>query len=90
VFHDQVTNDYLGLRQPVQITSLTYLSSSPSAGPHHLLTGTQIGSVRRYDTRAARRPVSDWQNVGKVGGVKVVEKGLSEQFVSPSLYPSLG
>ncbi|KAJ3573963.1 hypothetical protein NP233_g2088 [Leucocoprinus birnbaumii] len=34
--------------------------------------------VRRYDTRAARRPVTDWKGVAKVGGVQVVKKGLSE------------
>jgi len=77
-----VPNDALGLRQPVRITSLTYLSSS-TAG-HHLLTGTQFGDLRRYDTRAARRPVSDWKGVGKVRGIRLVEKGLSENelFVS--------
>ncbi|KAJ6547511.1 hypothetical protein B0H19DRAFT_1306641 [Mycena capillaripes] len=71
-----VQNDGLGLRQPVRITSLTYLSTST-----HLLTGTQFGDLRRYDTRAARRPVSNWKNVGKVGGVKVIEKGLADNEV---------
>ena len=73
----QVPNDNLGLRQPVRITSLTYLS--PSSSGHHLLTGTQFGDLRRYDTRTARRPVSNWKGVGKVGGVRLVEKGFSEQ-----------
>ncbi|KAK7014906.1 WD repeat-containing protein 74 [Favolaschia claudopus] len=73
-----VQNDGLGLRQPVKITSLTFLSS-----PTTLLAGTQFGDVRRYDTRAARRPVSNWKDVGKAGGIKV-EKGLAnhEVFVS--------
>ncbi|KAF8797980.1 hypothetical protein BYT27DRAFT_7178293 [Phlegmacium glaucopus] len=77
-----VPNDSLGLRQPVRITSLTYLS--PSSSSHHILTGTQFGDLRRYDTRAARRPVSNWKGVGKVGGVRLVEKGFSENelFVS--------
>jgi ribosome biogenesis protein NSA1 len=77
-----VPNDNLGLRQPVRITSLTYLS--PSSSGHHIISGTQFGDLRRYDTRAARRPVSDWKAVGKVGGVRLVEKGLSEHelFVS--------
>lgn len=79
--HKQVPNDFLGLRQPIRITSLTYISPSPSASQHHLLAGTQLGDLRRYDTRAARRPVCDWQSLGKVGGIKVVEKGLSEQYV---------
>ncbi|KAJ7940687.1 hypothetical protein B0H13DRAFT_1586416 [Mycena leptocephala] len=74
-----VPNDGLGLRQPVRVTSLTYLSTSTS-----LLTGTQLGDLRRYDTRAARRPVSNWKGVGKTGGVKAIEKGLAdhEAFVS--------
>jgi len=76
-----VPNDGLSLRQPVQITSLTYLQPSTSASQHHLLTGTQQGNVRRYDTRAARRPVADWKGVGKIGGVSAVEKGLEEHEV---------
>lgn len=74
-------NDGLSLRQPVHITSLTYLQPSASASHHHLLTGTQEGSIRRYDTRTARRPVADWKDVGKIGGVSSVEKGLAEQYV---------
>lgn len=70
-------NDSLGLRQPIRISSLTYLSSSVT---HHLLTGTQLGDVRRYDTRAARRPVSDWK-IGKGASISVVEKGIPEQYV---------
>lgn len=70
-----VPNDGLGLRQPVRVTSLTYLSTSTS-----LLTGTQLGDLRRYDTRAARRPVSNWKGVGKTGGVKAIEKGLADQY----------
>ena len=73
----QVPNDHLGLRQPVRITTLAYLQSAPQG--QHLITGTQFGDLRRYDTRAARRPVSNWTGLGKVGGVKVVEKGYSEQ-----------
>jgi len=77
-----IQNDGLGLRQPVQITSLTYL---PTSAPtkNHILTGTQFGDVRRYDLRT-RRPVSNWKGVGKLGGVKLVEKGLAEHeaFVS--------
>jgi ribosome biogenesis protein NSA1 len=68
-------NDGLGLRQPVRITSLTYLSTR-----QHLLSGTQFGDVRRYDCRA-RRPVSNWTGIGKIGGIKVMEKGHAEQCV---------
>jgi len=79
--YEQVPNDFLGLRQPIRITTLTYISPSPSANHHHLLSGTRLGDVRRYDTRAARRPVADWKAIGKSGGVKLVEKGLDEQCV---------
>ncbi|KAF7778767.1 hypothetical protein Agabi119p4_3112 [Agaricus bisporus var. burnettii] len=69
-----VANDSLGLRQPVRITSIDYLSTGSSG--HHIVTGTQLGDIRRYDTRAARRPITDWKGVGKVGGIQVVKKGL--------------
>lgn len=75
-----VPNDSLSLRVPVHNTSLAFLAdnTSPSSG-HHLLTGTQIGNVRRYDTRAARKPVADWTGIVKAGGVKRVENGVQEQ-----------
>ncbi|KAJ7582777.1 WD40-repeat-containing domain protein [Mycena floridula] len=79
-----VPNDHLGLRQPVQVTSLSYLSSGPgSSDRHHLLVGTQLGDVRRYDTRAQKRPVGNWR-IAKVGAIQVIEKGLAdhEAFVS--------
>lgn len=65
------------------MTSLTYLA--PSSATHHIIAGTQFGDLRRYDTRAARRPVSDWK-VGKVGGIKAVVKGMSEQYVNLPLH----
>ncbi|KAG1756299.1 uncharacterized protein EDB91DRAFT_1091781 [Suillus paluster] len=79
-----VQNDYLGLRQPVHNTCLTYLSPSTSASQQHLLAGTRLGDMRRYDTRAGRRPVAVFKGIGKVGGVKTIEKGFSEHeaFVS--------
>ncbi|KAK0450809.1 hypothetical protein EV421DRAFT_1775329 [Armillaria borealis] len=78
-----VSNDSLSLRQPIRVTALSYLSTG---SPHHLLAGTQLGHLRRYDTRAARRPVADWTGIVKVGGVQTVEKGFSdhEAFVSDS------
>ncbi|KAK0503208.1 hypothetical protein EDD18DRAFT_1063355 [Armillaria luteobubalina] len=78
-----VSNDSLSLRQPIRITSLSYLSTG---SPHHLLAGTQLGHLRRYDIRAARRPVADWTGIVKVGGVQTVEKGFSdhEAFISDS------
>ncbi len=47
--------------------------------------GTQLGDIRRYDTRAARRPVSNWVGISKVGGVGVVENGSTEKSVFPDL-----
>ncbi|KAH7916031.1 hypothetical protein BJ138DRAFT_1109169 [Hygrophoropsis aurantiaca] len=79
-----VPNDNLGLRQPVHNTCLTYLYPSPVASTQHLLACTRLGDVRRYDTRAGKRPISDWKGIGKEGGVKAVEKGFREHelFVS--------
>ncbi|KAG7092413.1 hypothetical protein E1B28_008770 [Marasmius oreades] len=75
-----VPNDSLGLRQPVRITSIAYVTSSEC----HLLVGTQLGDLRRYDIRAARRPISDWKNIGKTGGIRALESGHTENqaFVS--------
>ncbi|KAI0637075.1 hypothetical protein C8Q77DRAFT_1154947 [Trametes polyzona] len=76
-----VPNDHLSLRQPVHNTALTYLQPSTSISHQHLLVGTANGNVRRYDTRAARRPVADWKGVGKTGGISTVEKGFHEHEV---------
>ncbi|KAG2364499.1 hypothetical protein BDR07DRAFT_1482443 [Suillus spraguei] len=83
-----VPNDFLGLRQPVHNTCLTYLSPSTSASQQHLLAGTLLGDMRRYDTRAGRRPVAVFKGIGKVGGVKTVEKGSSEHETFISDYGS--
>ena len=76
----KVPNDSLSLRQPVHVTSLSYLSS-PTQGPSttDLIAGTNDGHVRRYDTRAARRPVADWRSIAKGGAIKVIEDGCAEQ-----------
>ena len=75
-----VANDYLGLRQPVHNTCLTYTSSSTgSPNQPQILAGTRFGDLRRYDTRCGQRPVGDFKGVGKVGGVRSVEIGLFEQ-----------
>ncbi|KLO07968.1 hypothetical protein SCHPADRAFT_880969 [Schizopora paradoxa] len=74
-------NDNLNLRQPIDITSISYLASSSKqtlGSGVHLVTGTQVGDVRRYDTRAARKPVANWAGIGKVGGVNNVKAGLRE------------
>jgi len=76
----KVPNDSLSLRQPVHVTSLSYLST-PTQGSSttHLVAGTNDGHVRRYDTRAARRPVADWRSIAKAGAIKIVEDGHAEQ-----------
>ncbi|KAL5490491.1 hypothetical protein ACEPAI_5324 [Sanghuangporus weigelae] len=72
-------NDALSLRQQIHITSLSYLSSNAAGvGGVHLVSGTEGGDIRRYDTRAARRPIANWTGVAKVGGVGLVQAGLSE------------
>ncbi|KAJ3515803.1 hypothetical protein NLJ89_g1522 [Agrocybe chaxingu] len=76
LFSGEIPNDHLTLRQPIRITTLTFLQSTCNS--HHLMTGTQFGDLRRYDTRAARRPISNWTGLGKRGGVRVIEKGISE------------
>ncbi|KAH9854122.1 hypothetical protein C2E23DRAFT_819680 [Lenzites betulinus] len=76
-----VPNDHLSLRQAVHNTALTYIQPSTSTSHQHLLVGTANGNVRRYDTRAARRPVADWKGVGKTGGVSTVEKSFHEHEV---------
>jgi len=81
-------NDNLNLRHPINIASVAYLPSSSakqaSGSGVHLVTGTQLGDVRRYDTRAARKPIANWVGVGKFGGVGNVKAGLREHelFVS--------
>ncbi|KAI0807128.1 WD40-repeat-containing domain protein [Fomes fomentarius] len=74
-------NDHLSLRQSVHNTALTFLQPSASATHQHLLVGTTNGSVRRYDTRAARRPVSDWKVIAKSVGISTVETSLHEHEV---------
>ena len=78
--HIQLPNDSLSLRQPIHITSLTYLKNT-TATSCHLATGTERGDVRRYDTRSAKRPVADWKGVAKIGGVKAIQTGSHEQYV---------
>lgn len=74
-----VANDSLSLRVPVHNTSLAFLDAGAQEGPnHHLLAGTHMGHVRRYDTRVARKPVADWRDIVKAGGVKNVEAGFQE------------
>jgi len=77
----QVANDSLSLRQPVNIASLAFLSEE-QGNHHHLAIGNELGSVRRYDTRASKQPVADWVGISRAGGVRRIEKGSREQCVS--------
>ncbi|KAI0273394.1 hypothetical protein BC834DRAFT_928522 [Gloeopeniophorella convolvens] len=72
-----VANDTLSLRRPVHNTCLAHLG----AAPQHLLAGTQRGDVRRYDTRAARRPVAEWAQLAKGSGIGAVAAGFHEHEV---------
>ncbi|KAH9180761.1 hypothetical protein EDB89DRAFT_2122170 [Lactarius sanguifluus] len=71
-----VANDSLSLRQPVHNTCLSYLST-----PQQLVAGTQRGDVRRYDTRAARKPVAEWKQICKGNGIGAIAKGHDEHEV---------
>ncbi|RPD66026.1 hypothetical protein L226DRAFT_608942 [Lentinus tigrinus ALCF2SS1-7] len=73
-------NDHLDLRQPVHNTALTFLQPSPSPVHQHILAGTAQGALRRYDTRAGRRPVAAWKNVA-TSGINTVEKGSHDNEV---------
>ena len=72
-------NDSLSLRQPIRVTSIEILESS--ASKHDIVAGSQLGEVRRYDTRTARRPVAVWKDLAKVAGVGLVKRGSQEQCV---------
>ena len=81
----QVANDSLSLRQPVNISSLAFLSEG-QGNHHHLATGNGLGSVRRYDTRASKQPVADWAGISRAGGIRRIEKGSRDQYVSCYVY----
>ncbi|KIM28797.1 hypothetical protein M408DRAFT_329244 [Serendipita vermifera MAFF 305830] len=77
-----VANDSLDLRQPVNISSLAFLSTNES-GPHHnIAVGNTLGAVHRYDTRKGRKPASSWSDSRMSGGISLIEKGMREQYVA--------
>lgn len=81
----QVSNDSLSLRQPVRVTCLAHAYQSTT----NIHVGTQLGHLRRYDTRAARKPVADYKDVLRKGnGIEAVETGLAEQCVVPAVCAS--
>ncbi|KAF8268881.1 hypothetical protein EI94DRAFT_1771451 [Lactarius quietus] len=58
----------------------------PPTLAHHtaigsLVAGTQRGDVRRYDTRAARKPVAEWKQIAKGNGIGAVANGYNEHEV---------
>ena len=65
----------------MNIASLAFLSEG-QGNHHHLAIGNELGSVRRYDTRASKQPVANWAGISNVGGVRRIEKGSHEQYVS--------
>ncbi|KAK8869687.1 hypothetical protein IAR55_000255 [Kwoniella newhampshirensis] len=69
-----VPNNSLALRQPIYHLSLAYLPSSSNL----LVSGTKMGTVRRFDTRQ-RKPLSDWK-VAKEGGVGCVAPGVEHEL----------
>ncbi|KAH7340490.1 hypothetical protein B0J17DRAFT_651545 [Rhizoctonia solani] len=77
----QLPNDSLSLRQPVHITSLSFIQNpglTNQQSSFHIVTGNKNGALRRFDTRAARRPVANWENIAKTGGIRNVEPGRNE------------
>ncbi|CAE7205234.1 unnamed protein product [Rhizoctonia solani] len=83
----QLPNDSLSLRQPVHITSLSFIQGPELTNQQsyfHIVTGNKNGALRRFDTRAARRPVANWENIAKTGGIRSVQPGRNEYelFVS--------
>ncbi|KZV91057.1 WD40 repeat-like protein [Exidia glandulosa HHB12029] len=74
-----VPNDELNLRVPVHVTSLCYLGDASKS--NEIVTGTSFGAVRQYDTRTKRRPVANWTEVVKKGGISRMERGVSEHDV---------
>ncbi|TFK76495.1 hypothetical protein BDN72DRAFT_785446 [Pluteus cervinus] len=73
-----VSPDNLGLRQPIRITSLSYLDPHFA---HQLIAGTEFGDLRHYDTRAARRPIANYTALAKVSGIKLIQPGSQENQV---------
>ena len=75
-----MSNDNLDLRRPTYITTLSYLYTNGDAQTQ-LVVGMASGDLRRYDTRAARKPVADWKAIDKMKSIKVVQSGRNEQYV---------
>jgi WD40 repeat protein len=75
----QVPHDYLDLRQPVDITSLAFLSVSDSGSHQTIAVGNTLGCVHIYDTRKGRKPAFSWSDSRMSGGISLVEKGIRDK-----------
>ncbi|CAM9209091.1 unnamed protein product, partial [Ectocarpus fasciculatus] len=52
-----VPHDFLSLRVPVWVTSLSFMRTNDCYSEHEIVTGTGHKHVRMYDVRAKRQPV---------------------------------
>jgi ribosome biogenesis protein NSA1 len=75
----QVPHDYLDLRQPIDITSLAFLSVNDSGSHQSIAVGNTLGCVHSYDTRKGRKPAFSWSDSRMSGGISLVEKGIPEK-----------
>ncbi|WVN86743.1 uncharacterized protein L203_101915 [Cryptococcus depauperatus CBS 7841] len=66
-------NNYLKLRPPIYHLALSWLDT-----PDALVSGTKMGTVRRFDTRQ-RKPVADWK-VAREGGVACLVPGAQDEL----------
>ncbi|KAG8786819.1 hypothetical protein FRC15_010638 [Serendipita sp. 397] len=73
-----VAHDNLDLRQPVDITSLSFLSDTEANAHHQIAIGNTLGAVHHYDTRKGKKPAGSWQDSRMSGGVALVEKGIRD------------
>ena len=79
ILYLQVGNDSLNLRQPIHITSLIYLRGS-SMDQKQLLTASQSGVIRRYDTRTGGRPIADWKVQNLNSSINIVAQSTNEKY----------
>ncbi|CAG8479850.1 3422_t:CDS:10 [Funneliformis caledonium] len=72
-----VSHDFLDLRVPVWITDLQFLSEQETT---KLVVGTKYNQIRIYDTKAKRRPVSDF-NIGHNPVVSLIVGRNSNEII---------
>ncbi|CAG8538383.1 14524_t:CDS:10 [Rhizophagus irregularis] len=77
-----VSHDFLDLRVPVWITDLQFLSEQETT---KLVVGTKYHQIRIYDTKAKRRPVSDY-NIGNNPVVSlIIGRNSNEIFFTDTI-----